>query len=89
MAEFWIYLLGSACTLHCSLTLARLLRGAPEPELRARDAAGRSRLLRIDRRRERRGRRAVDARGADAAPDYSSSDASWTIARLRPERFAA
>ncbi len=92
MAEFWIYLFGSACTLHCAISIARLLRSPAEPGLRARDAAGRSRLLRIDRRRERRGRRTLDARAArnaESAADYSSAEASWTTARLRPECLAA
>ncbi len=92
MAELWIYFFGGACTLHSGLALARLLRAEPAPGLRARDASGRARVLRPERRRERRGRRVVDQRGAAAqggGRDYSSSVASCTTARLRPERLAA
>jgi hypothetical protein len=92
MADFLITLAGSACTLYFAIALARLSRAARASEPRALDAQGRSRVLRMDRRRGFRGRRSLDRR-ANRAPvevgDYSSSEADWTTARLRPERLAA
>jgi hypothetical protein len=92
MGDVLIVLAGSACALHFGLTLAKLARAAVPAGPRASDAQGRSRVLRADRRREQRGRRAVDRRGANGgadAADYSPAERDWTTARLRPERLAA
>lgn len=87
MIDAWIWFFGGACTLHCGWTLARLLCAGGGREFRARDASGRTRLLRIDRRRANRGRRVLDRRRSRAL-DYAFA-ADSTTQRLRPARFAA